>query len=76
MGVQGVSNDGFRREIETVINRHSKENGSDTPDFILAEYLHHCLVVFDQTVRQRDAWYGITTRFGRLVEVETPDGVV
>jgi hypothetical protein len=27
----------FRKELETTINCHSRENGSDTPDFILAE---------------------------------------
>ena len=33
----------LRIEIEQAINRHSIENGSDTPDFILAEYLIDCL---------------------------------
>jgi len=33
----------FRLEIEQAINRNSKENGSDTPDFILAQYLIDCL---------------------------------
>jgi len=27
----------FRRDLERLINRHSKESGSDTPDFILRE---------------------------------------
>ncbi|HSW65257.1 MAG TPA: hypothetical protein VLH56_18395 [Dissulfurispiraceae bacterium] len=30
---------GFRAELETLINRYSKENGSNTPDFILADYM-------------------------------------
>jgi hypothetical protein len=41
-----------------VINKHSKENGSNTPDFILAEYLIECLRVFDKTTRLRNDWYG------------------
>lgn len=48
----------FREELEEVINRHSMENGSNTPDFILAEYLHHSLAVFDHAVKRRDKWYG------------------
>jgi hypothetical protein len=49
---------GFERELESLINRHSKENGSNTPDFLLAEFLSKCLDAFDSTVRQRTGWYG------------------
>jgi uncharacterized protein (DUF1778 family) len=48
----------IRKDIEEAINRASAENGSDTPDFILAEYLMGCLVVFDDAVRAREKWYG------------------
>jgi hypothetical protein len=48
----------FRKELESLINRHSMENGSDTPDFILAEYLTRCLENFDATTKRRDGWYG------------------
>ena len=37
----------FRKELEDLINRFSKENGSNTPDFILAEYLEGCLSNFE-----------------------------
>lgn len=47
----------FRSEVEHLINRHSKENGSDTPDFILAEYLDDCLRAFDKAVVRRTDWY-------------------
>lgn len=47
-----------RDEIKAAINRHSAENGSNTPDFILAEYLTDCLEVWDRTVRAREKWYG------------------
>ena len=33
----------FERELESLINRFSKENDSNTPDFILAQYLLGCL---------------------------------
>jgi hypothetical protein len=46
------------REIAAVINRNSLENGSDTPDFLLAEYLIGCLEVYNSTLRAREKWYG------------------
>ena len=54
----------FREELEHLINRHSKENGSNTPDYMLADFLCTCLVAFDATVRARDRWYGIAPRPG------------
>lgn len=48
----------FQEELATLINRHSIEGGSDTPDFILAAYLRQCLEAFDICVRRRDEWYG------------------
>jgi hypothetical protein len=51
----------FRKELEALINRHSKENGSDTPDFILAEYLNDCLAAYDKAVTRRTKWYAPPT---------------
>jgi len=51
-----IATDDFRKELENLINLHSLENGSDTPDFILAEYLVSCLKAFDAAVRRRDEW--------------------
>jgi len=48
----------FPAELEELINRHSIEGGSNTPDFILAEYLKRCLENFDMCVRRREDWYG------------------
>jgi hypothetical protein len=44
--------------LRALLNRYSAENGSDTPDFVLAEYLLGCLLAFDAAVRRREAWYG------------------
>ena len=44
----------FPHELMQLINKHSIENGSNTPDFILAEYLKQCLEAFDMCVRRRD----------------------
>ena len=48
---------GFREALEALLNRHSMENGCDTPDFILAEYLVGCLDAFDVAVCRRTEWY-------------------
>lgn len=49
---------GLRHEVERAVNRVSAENGSNTPDFILAEYLVSCLAAFDRAVWARERWYG------------------
>ena len=63
-GTSEASCSAFRREVESAINRHSMENGSNTPDFILATYLGECLAAFDRAVNARDAWYSIAPRPG------------
>lgn len=68
----------FRKELESLINRHSKENGSNTPDFILAEYLSSCLEAFDRAVKARQAWKGPRPTIAELqamLESENPHPV-
>jgi hypothetical protein len=48
----------FEKELEQLINRYSVENASNTPDFILAQYVSGCLAVFATAVQQRETWYG------------------
>ncbi len=49
----------FKKELEELINKHSKENDTNTPDFILANYVNDCLYVYETAVLARDKWYGI-----------------
>jgi hypothetical protein len=49
----------FQNKIEQLINETSQENESNTPDFILAEFLYSCLVTFNKGIKQRDKWYGM-----------------
>ena len=44
----------FQDKVQTLINQYSIENESDTPDFILAQYLQDCLDTWEKTVRARD----------------------
>ena len=48
----------FEKAVEDVINRHSAENDSNTPDFILAQYLMGCLQAYNTATQQRETWYG------------------
>jgi transcription termination factor NusB len=50
----------FTKELEELINKHSLENDSNTPDYILAEYLTLCLQAFNRTLQLREDWYGRT----------------
>ena len=47
----------FQKELEQLINKHSLENESDSPDFILAEYLLDALDAYNDAVKKREEWY-------------------
>jgi type IV secretory pathway VirB4 component len=55
---QNISGE-FLNELRSLINRHSRENASNTPDFLLAEYLLSCLKTFEEFTKKRDRWYGV-----------------
>src|SRR3990167_8887537 len=46
--------DSFEKELMNLINRFSMENGSYTPDYILAGYLIACLDAFNKTACLRE----------------------
>lgn len=48
----------FEQELSILINIFSKENESNTPDFILAKYMASCLDAFIEASRAREKWYG------------------
>lgn len=48
----------FEQELRKFINSAHMENASNTPDFILAEYLNTCLKAFNVATRRRESWYG------------------
>lgn len=52
-----MDKDAFNVELCQLINRHCVENGSDTPDFILRDYLVACLHAFESAMRHRRSWY-------------------
>lgn len=54
----------FEDEIRAVINKHTMEGRSNTPDYILAEYIGECLHAFENATMRRDAWWGVHLRPG------------
>jgi hypothetical protein len=44
----------FERELAALLNRYSRENGSNTADWVLATFLHDVLNAFDSSVRLRE----------------------
>jgi len=61
----------LNEEIRAAINRCCAENGSDTPDFILAEYLTNCLNAYNKAVKLRDSWYRRDPLHTTLPEINT-----
>ena len=48
----------FIEDLTSLLNIQSEENGSNTPDFILAQYLEGCLRIYESAVQQRETWHG------------------
>ena len=52
----------FEQELQSLINKRSQENASNTPDFILAMFMNNCLKAFNEAIQQRETWYGRDAR--------------
>lgn len=63
----------LERAIEHAINKFSAENGSNTPDFILAQFLMGALAAWDGAVKRREEWYGRS--IGGLIDTNDPTKV-
>jgi hypothetical protein len=60
----GRPTDDLRRDLAAVVNRHSRENLSNTPDFLLAEFMLNALEAAELFTAERDRWYGIAPEPG------------
>ncbi len=49
----------FQKELSDLINKYSRENMSDTPDFILAEFLERCMIAYSIAATKKDQWFNI-----------------
>lgn len=45
----------FEQDLKAFVNSWSMENGSNTPDYVLSEYLVGCLRAFDMAINRRDS---------------------
>ena len=52
-------------QFRAMINKLSIETGSNTPDWILAEYLVECLKAYEAASNRRESWYGYTMEPGQ-----------
>lgn len=52
----------FEQRLRDLLNSHSMECASNTPDYILAMYLSSCLAAFNTAVQQRETWHGRDAR--------------
>lgn len=48
----------FESELTNLLNKYSKENESNTPDFLLAEYLSACLANYNRIIQKKEIWLG------------------
>lgn len=51
--------DSFEDELRKLLNLFSMEARSNTPDYVLAEFMLKCLDAFDEAVVTRTAWHGL-----------------
>ena len=49
----------LEKKLAGLINAESRENDSNTPDFILSEYMMGCLDVFELASNKREVWFGV-----------------
>ena len=68
------------KKIRFVLNCASREGCTDTPDFILAEYMLSALECFETACRDREKWYGRQVKdingelsYGEYLTSSTPD---
>lgn len=59
----------FCEDLDALLNRYSRENGSNTPDFILGAFLRKCLDSWNEATKARDQWYGVQLEPGKSVDL-------
>lgn len=59
--------DKLKDELTALLNKHCRENASNTPDFILAEFMLTSLAAFEHASRSREKWYDRTLSIDGVV---------
>ena len=47
----------LQKDLSTLLNKYSRETVSNTPDFILANFLLDCLTAWEKATSKRDKWW-------------------
>jgi len=63
--VMAVDSSDLRSDLTTLLNKYNREDVSNTPDYILRDFLWDCLKAFEAGVHNRDQWHGVTPRPGQ-----------
>ena len=57
--MSNTEREALTQSIASVLNEHSRESRSNTPDFMLAEFMVSCLEAFEAASTAREKWYGV-----------------
>ncbi len=68
--------EGFKAELVHLVNRHSMENESNTPDYLLADYLMDCLHAYKRVHNRTNDWFGIKPWNKEVKKAVSPSDVV
>lgn len=49
----------LQEKLASLLNSESREQDSNTPDFLLAEFMMNCLDAFELASNKREVWYGV-----------------
>lgn len=60
----------FEQKLTTLLNEHGAENASNTPDWILAQYMLNALAAYNTATQQRETWYGRDARPAHRIRVD------
>ena len=52
----------FETELARLIDKHSQDRLSNTPNHVLTQYIMSCLLAFNTAVQQRETRYGRDAR--------------
>ena len=54
-----MSESKLEKDLAGLINSECRENDSNTPDFLLAEFMMKCLDAFELANNKREVWFGV-----------------
>ena len=60
----------LKKDIEVLINKYNYDAMTDTPDFVLAEYLMNCLRNYLVTKYNTEEWFGKRITINGVEEID------